>query len=84
MVSEKDTKVACCKAQCGVFPSTSLCFHFSSTDHGLTRGRVWRRYACDHEPFGRDFALGKGEMSALDRQHVKFLDQADLCIHDAQ
>eukprot|EP00035_Acanthoeca_spectabilis_P003977 m.97336 g.97336 ORF g.97336 m.97336 type:complete len:694 (+) comp12395_c0_seq1:466-2547(+) len=41
-------------------------------------------YACDHEPFGRDFALGKGEMSELDRQHVKFLDQADLCIHDAQ
>lgn len=41
-------------------------------------------YACDHEPFSRKFALGRGPMGDQDRQHVAFLDQADLAIHDAQ
>lgn len=41
-------------------------------------------YACDHEPFNRDYALGQGPMGAQDRRHVAFLGRADLAIHDAQ
>lgn len=41
-------------------------------------------YASDHEPFSRDLASGKGEITGQDRQHCEFLDGADLVIHDAQ
>lgn len=41
-------------------------------------------YACDHEPFSRDYALGHGEMGDQDLRHVSFLKHADLAIHDAQ
>jgi phosphoribosyl 1,2-cyclic phosphodiesterase len=41
-------------------------------------------YACDHEPFSRHLASGKGEITGQDRQHCEFLSEADLVIHDAQ
>jgi len=41
-------------------------------------------YACDHEPFSREYAKGQGPMGEQDLHHVAFLNQADLAIHDAQ
>jgi phosphoribosyl 1,2-cyclic phosphodiesterase len=41
-------------------------------------------YACDHEPYSRQLATGRGELSEPDRQHAAFLAEADLVIHDAQ
>src|SRR5262245_34946922 len=41
-------------------------------------------YACDHEPYTEQLALGLGEISGNDRRHAAFLAGADLLIHDAQ
>ena len=41
-------------------------------------------YACDHEPYCRQLALGVGEIRGNDRRHAAFLAGADLVIHDAQ
>lgn len=41
-------------------------------------------YACDHEPFSRYLALGRGEVGGQDRRHLDFLREADLVIHDGQ
>ena len=41
-------------------------------------------YASDHEPFQRELALGKGDISGQDREHCEFLAGSDLVIHDAQ
>jgi CheY-like chemotaxis protein len=44
-------------------------------------------YACDHEPhslFPLDGAPGAAPIHHEDRRHVKFLEGADLVIHDAQ
>jgi phosphoribosyl 1,2-cyclic phosphodiesterase/CheY-like chemotaxis protein len=41
-------------------------------------------YACDHEPYARQLAAGRGEIIGRDRHHADFLADADLVIHDAQ
>ena len=41
-------------------------------------------YACDHEPYSRQMALGLGKPNPQDQRHVDFLAGADLVIHDAQ
>ncbi len=41
-------------------------------------------YATDHEPHSRQLAAGRGYIGGEDRQHVNFLAEADLVIHDAQ
>jgi DNA-binding response OmpR family regulator len=41
-------------------------------------------YACDHEPYARQLAMGSGEVVGQDRHHADFLADADLVIHDAQ
>ncbi len=41
-------------------------------------------YACDHEPYSRQMAVGLGEPNRQDQWHVDFLAGADLVIHDAQ
>jgi phosphoribosyl 1,2-cyclic phosphodiesterase/CheY-like chemotaxis protein len=41
-------------------------------------------YACDHEPYSRDLASGRGEIGGQDLRHAEFLKDADLLIHDAQ
>jgi phosphoribosyl 1,2-cyclic phosphodiesterase/CheY-like chemotaxis protein len=41
-------------------------------------------YACDHEPYSRQMAIGLGEPNRQDQRHVDFLAGADLVIHDAQ
>jgi phosphoribosyl 1,2-cyclic phosphodiesterase/CheY-like chemotaxis protein len=41
-------------------------------------------YACDHEPYSRQMAIGLGEPNRQDQWHVDFLAGADLVIHDAQ
>jgi phosphoribosyl 1,2-cyclic phosphodiesterase/CheY-like chemotaxis protein len=41
-------------------------------------------YACDHEPYSRSLATGKGEITGQDLRHADFLKDADLLIHDAQ
>jgi len=41
-------------------------------------------YACDHEPYSRPLAAGRGEISKQDQRHVAFLNRADLVMHDAQ
>jgi phosphoribosyl 1,2-cyclic phosphodiesterase/CheY-like chemotaxis protein len=41
-------------------------------------------YACDHEPYARPLATGRGEIAGQDRRHAAFLAGADLVIHDAQ
>ena len=41
-------------------------------------------YCCDHEPFSRGVADGRGEFSGLDQRHADFIEGADLLIHDAQ
>src|SRR5262249_1722423 len=41
-------------------------------------------YACDHEPHSRVLATGHGEITGEDLRHAKFVNRADLLIHDAQ
>jgi phosphoribosyl 1,2-cyclic phosphodiesterase/CheY-like chemotaxis protein len=41
-------------------------------------------YCCDHEPFSRAAADGQGEFAGQDRRHARFIEGADLLIHDAQ
>ncbi|WP_217362468.1 MBL fold metallo-hydrolase [Ruegeria arenilitoris] len=41
-------------------------------------------YACDHEPYSRQFGAGVAGISEQDRHHIDFLGNADLVIHDAQ
>ena len=41
-------------------------------------------YACDHEPYSRQMAIGMGEPNRQDGWHAHFLADADLVIHDAQ
>ncbi len=41
-------------------------------------------YSCDHEPHSRTMALGEGEPEGEDLAHARFMDGADLIIHDAQ
>jgi phosphoribosyl 1,2-cyclic phosphodiesterase/DNA-binding response OmpR family regulator len=41
-------------------------------------------YACDHEPYSKELAYGKGNITGRDRLHADFLTDADLVIHDAQ
>jgi phosphoribosyl 1,2-cyclic phosphodiesterase len=41
-------------------------------------------YACDHEPYSRMLALGKGRISGEDLRHAEFMRGADLLVHDAQ
>jgi len=41
-------------------------------------------YACDHEPYSRHLASGRGEITGQDLRHAEFLKDADLLIHDAQ
>lgn len=41
-------------------------------------------YACDHEPYSSQYALGTGPMDEQDRRHVDFMAGAHLVIHDAQ
>ena len=41
-------------------------------------------YACDHEPFSREFGSGTSDVSEQDQHHIEFLRGADLVIHDAQ
>ena len=41
-------------------------------------------YSCDHEPYSRQLAMAQNEMTKQDLQHIEFLGNADLVIHDAQ
>jgi phosphoribosyl 1,2-cyclic phosphodiesterase len=41
-------------------------------------------YCCDHEPFSRAVADGQSEPAGLDLRHARFVEGADLLIHDAQ
>jgi phosphoribosyl 1,2-cyclic phosphodiesterase/CheY-like chemotaxis protein len=41
-------------------------------------------YACDHEPYSRMLGTGHGEIRGQDLRHAKFINRADLLIHDAQ
>ena len=41
-------------------------------------------YSCDHEPHSRALATGQGEFAGQDLAHAKFVEGADLLIHDAQ
>jgi phosphoribosyl 1,2-cyclic phosphodiesterase len=41
-------------------------------------------YCCDHEPFTRALADGRGVYTGLDQRHADFVEGADLLIHDAQ
>jgi len=41
-------------------------------------------YACDHEPYSRQMAVGLGLPNHQDQRHIDFLAGADLVIHDAQ
>ncbi|HTZ34411.1 MAG TPA: MBL fold metallo-hydrolase [Stellaceae bacterium] len=41
-------------------------------------------YCCDHEPHSRPLAYGTGEIGDQDREHIAFIADADLLIHDAQ
>jgi len=41
-------------------------------------------YCCDHEPHSRPLAYGSGEIGDQDREHIEFIADADLLIHDAQ
>jgi phosphoribosyl 1,2-cyclic phosphodiesterase len=41
-------------------------------------------YCCDHEPHSRMLATGHGNFTGQDLRHAKFLNRADLLIHDAQ
>ncbi len=41
-------------------------------------------YACDHEPYSRQMAIGRGGPNRQDQRHIDFLTGADLLIHDAQ
>jgi phosphoribosyl 1,2-cyclic phosphodiesterase/CheY-like chemotaxis protein len=41
-------------------------------------------YSCDHEPYSRTLASGRGEITGQDRRYAGFLKGADLLVHDAQ
>ena len=41
-------------------------------------------YCCDHEPYSRSLAGGRGDIAGQDLRHGKFISGADLLIHDAQ
>src|SRR5262249_33909477 len=41
-------------------------------------------YCCDHEPYSRSLADGRGDIAGQDLRHAKFISGADLLIHDAQ
>jgi len=41
-------------------------------------------YACDHEPYSRLMAISDGCLTEQERAHIKFIDGADLLIHDGQ
>lgn len=41
-------------------------------------------YACDHEPFSHECAMGHGHITGNDHDHAEFLGEADLVIHDSQ
>jgi CheY-like chemotaxis protein len=41
-------------------------------------------YCCDHEPYSRAVADGRGEFAGLDQRHAEFVEGADLLVHDAQ
>jgi phosphoribosyl 1,2-cyclic phosphodiesterase/CheY-like chemotaxis protein len=41
-------------------------------------------YCCDHEPYSRRLAGGRGEIAGQDLRHAEFFKGADLLIHDAQ
>jgi phosphoribosyl 1,2-cyclic phosphodiesterase len=41
-------------------------------------------YCCDHEPHSRSLATGFGEFAEQDLEHVAFVADVDLLIHDAQ
>src|SRR5262245_8328692 len=41
-------------------------------------------YCCDHEPYSRSLADGRGDIAGQDLRHAKFINGADLLIHDAQ
>jgi phosphoribosyl 1,2-cyclic phosphodiesterase/CheY-like chemotaxis protein len=41
-------------------------------------------YCCDHEPYSRAVADGRGDYAGQDRRHAAFVEGADLLIHDAQ
>ncbi len=41
-------------------------------------------YCCDHEPHAAELASGIGPLSGQDLHYAKFIEGADLVIHDAQ
>jgi phosphoribosyl 1,2-cyclic phosphodiesterase len=41
-------------------------------------------YACDHEPHSRLMAISNSLVTEQERAHIKFIDGADLLIHDGQ
>jgi phosphoribosyl 1,2-cyclic phosphodiesterase/CheY-like chemotaxis protein len=41
-------------------------------------------YCCDHEPYSRMLATSPGNFTGQDLRYAKFLNRADLLIHDAQ
>jgi phosphoribosyl 1,2-cyclic phosphodiesterase/DNA-binding response OmpR family regulator len=41
-------------------------------------------YSCDHEPYSRTLATGRGEITGQDRRYAGFLKGADLLVHDSQ
>jgi phosphoribosyl 1,2-cyclic phosphodiesterase/CheY-like chemotaxis protein len=41
-------------------------------------------YCCDHEPYSRRLAGGRGGIAGQDLRHAEFFKGADLLIHDAQ
>ena len=40
-------------------------------------------YCCDHEPHSRMLATDHGDVTGQDLRYAKFLNCADLLIHDA-
>jgi phosphoribosyl 1,2-cyclic phosphodiesterase/CheY-like chemotaxis protein len=41
-------------------------------------------YSCDHEAHSRILATGQGDITGQDLRHARFINGADLLIHDAQ
>lgn len=50
----------------------------------LDSGGVSVAYCCDHEPHSRALAAGSGEIGVREKEHIAFVADADLLIHDAQ
>jgi phosphoribosyl 1,2-cyclic phosphodiesterase/CheY-like chemotaxis protein len=50
----------------------------------LEADRVAVVYCCDHEPYSRMLATSPGNFTGQDLRYAKFLNRADLLIHDAQ